>query len=89
MAQGIDNQTLLNLPSDLEDQLALRNTLLLLVQQIDLIIGLRKVDVSLDYVKIVPSAGYVQSEAVKVADELKALYDKVDTLEARLVPVNN
>ncbi len=89
MAHGIENQTLHNLPVDLEDQLALRNSLSLIVQQLDLIIGLRKVDVTLNYVKTEPGASYVQSEAVSVADSLKVLYDKVETLEARLVPVNN
>ena len=86
---AIDNNTLVHLPKDIEDPTALRNFLLLLVQQIDLIIGNRKVSVSLNYTKVAPSATYTQSEAIALADEVKSLRDRLDTLEARLVPVNN
>jgi len=89
MAHGIDNNTLLHIPVDLSDPIALRNTLLLMIQQIDLIIGNRVVTVDHSATKVAPSAAYVQAEAVSIADDVYDVHKRLETLEARLVPVNN
>lgn len=86
---GIENDTLVTLPTALDDQLALRNILLTLVQQLDLIVGLRVTSPSLSYSQVLRGVAYDQSEASRVSLDLKALYDRVEALEVRLVPNRN
>lgn len=86
---SIDNNTFAHIPEDLNDLEGTRNFLLLIVQQIDKIIGNRAIVVSNTYSKVEPGASYVQAEAVQVADDLKALQDRVDIIEAKLTPVNS
>jgi len=85
---AIDNNTLTHL-GDVEDPIVLRNFLLLVIQQIDLIIGNRKVAVTHTHDEVATSATYVQAEAVSVADDMHDIHARVEALEARLVPVNN
>ena len=89
MAHGLENQTMLNLPVSLEEDIALRNILSAIIQQLDLIIGLRRVQSLSAYSAVEVSPAYSQSEVGKISADLKELYDKVDLLEARLKPVNN
>lgn len=86
---SIDNNTFAHLPDDLQDLEGLRNSLLLIIQQIDKIIGNRPVTISTVYQKVKPGVGYVQTEAVEVADDLSDLYTRVELIEAKLTPVNS
>lgn len=85
---AIDNNTLAHL-GNVEDPIALKNFLLLLLQQVDRIIGNRTVDANYDYSKVVPSVAYDQIEAIQVADDLETLYNRVADIEAKLQPINN
>ncbi len=85
---ALDHNTLSHLPDSLDALEATRNLLLLVIQQLDKITGNRPTSVSTTYTKVSPGAGYVQAEAVQVADDLKSLFDRVERIEAKLKPVS-
>lgn len=85
---SIERDTLLSLPTDITDEIALRQVLTRLVEQLDLIIGLRDTQKVGTYSQVVPSLVYSQAEAAQMALDLKLLFDRVEVLEARLTPVS-
>ncbi len=84
----IERDTLFSLPTEVTNEITLRQVLARLIEQLDLIVGLRGESAAAEYTQVVIGPAYVQADVAQIAFDLKILFDRVEAIESRLVPVS-